>query len=169
MSVAKAITSAYIPLAGFIMSKRIHEAIQHAPTDAKFWHGYTNAGHPAACAVGLRNLQIIEEEHLVDNAAAMGRRLVDGLRSIEHPAIGEVRGLGLIAAIELVADRSTRERFDPPGAAGAKVVAEMRNRGVITRARLDSILLAPPLVITSDQVDRIIETVEGSIQATIGV
>ncbi len=169
MSVAKAITSAYVPLAGTIVSRRIHETIQAAPPDAKVWHGYANAGHPTACAVALRNLQIIEEEGLVEHAATMGQRLIDGLSSIEHPSIGEVRGLGLIAAVELVADRSTRGPFDASQQVGAKVMVEMRNRGVITRVRGDSILLAPPLVIRSEQVDRIIETVEGSIQAIVGV
>jgi adenosylmethionine-8-amino-7-oxononanoate aminotransferase len=169
MTVAKAITSAYVPLAAFIVSGRIHEAILSAPPDVKFMHGYTNAGHPTACAVALRNIQIIEEEGLVEHAAAMGERLLDGLSSLEHPNIGDVRGLGLLAAVELTADRSTRERFDPAQNVGARVLREMRRRGVITRVRGDIIVLAPPLVITSEQIDRIVDIVEGSIQEVVGV
>ncbi len=94
---AKAVTSAYIPLSGAIVSKDMHKAILEAPPDARFMHGYTNSAHPAACAVGLRNLQIFDDEGLVENAARMGERLQAGLRSLmEEDGVGEVRGLGLI-------------------------------------------------------------------------
>jgi len=170
MAVAKAITSAYVPLAGTIYSKRVHDAILHAPTDKKFMHGYTNAGHPTACAVALRNLQIIEEEQLVERAAEMGLRLLEGLRALgEHPNVGDVRGLGLIAGVELVADKSSRGPFDPADGVGSRMLREMRTRGVITRVKGDSILLAPPLVITEAQVDKIITVVEESILAVCGV
>ena len=170
MSVAKAITSAYIPLAAFVISERIHEAILAAPADAKFMHGYTNAGHPTACAVALRNLQIIEEEGLVANAEAMGDRLQRGLRSLlELAPVGEVRGLGLLAAVELTADREARTPFDPAENVGGQVLREMRQRGVISRAKGDSILLAPPLVTTPEQIDRIVEVVGDAIRAVCGV
>jgi clan AA aspartic protease len=170
MSVAKAITSAYVPLAGFIVSKQIHDAILAAPADAKFMHGYTNAGHPVACAVALRNLQIIEEEGLVARAAEMGERLLQGLRSLgEHPNVGDIRGLGLIAGVELVADKSTRAPFAAAQAVGPRMLKEMRKRGVITRVKGDSILLAPPLVITAGEIDQIVSAVAGSIEATFGV
>ena len=170
MSVAKAITSAYIPLAAFVISERIHEAILTAPADAKFMHGYTNAGHPTACAVALRNLQIIEEEGLVANAEAMGDRLQRGLRSLlELSPVGEVRGLGLLAAVELTADREARTPFDVAENVGGRVLREMRQRGVISRAKGDSILLAPPLVTRPEQIDRIIEVVGAAIKAACGV
>ncbi len=169
MTVAKAITSAYVPLAGFIVSDRIHQTILAAPPDTKFMHGYTNAGHPTACAVALRNLQIIEDERLVERAAALGERLLSGLGAIELPAVGDVRGLGLIAAVELVADKDARTPFDPTENVGGRVLREMRERGVIARAKGDNILFAPPLVTTEEQIDRIIDVVGGSIQAVIGV
>ena len=170
MSVAKAITSAYIPLAAFVISERIHEAILAAPADAKFMHGYTNAGHPTACAVALRNIQIIEEEGLVANAEAMGDRLQRGLRSLlELAPVGEVRGLGLLAAVELTADREARTPFDAAENVGGQVLREMRQRGVISRAKGDSILLAPPLVTTPEQIDRIVEVVGDAIRAVCGV
>lgn len=170
MCVAKAITSAYIPLAAFVISERIHEAMLAAPADAKFMHGYTNAGHPTACAVALRNLQIIEEEELVANAEAMGDRLQRGLRSLlELSPVGDVRGLGLLAAVELIADREARTPFDAGENFGGRVLREMRQRGVISRAKGDSILLAPPLVTTPEQIDRIVEVVGAAIKAAHGV
>ncbi|MDZ4277814.1 MAG: aspartate aminotransferase family protein [Dehalococcoidia bacterium] len=170
MTVAKAITSAYVPLAGFIVSDRIHQAIQSAPEDVKFMHGYTNAGHPTACAVALRNLQIMEDERLIERAAELGERLLAGLRKLAtHPHVGEVRGLGLIAAVELVADTSTREAFDPAQKVGPRMLREMRSRGVITRVKGDSVLLAPPFVTEPEQIDRILEALWGSIQAVVGV
>jgi len=170
MSVAKAITSAYVPLAGFIYSKRIHETIQQAPVDAKFMHGYTNAGHPTACAVALRNIQIIEDEGLIDRANELGEQLLRGLSGLAgHPHVGEVRGLGCIAGIELVADKKTRASFDPAEAVGPRLLREMRNRGVITRVKGESILFAPPFVTSTEQIDRIVEATGESIKAVVGV
>lgn len=168
MGFAKAVTSAYVPLAGFIVSKSIHDVILDAPRSQKFMHGYTNAGHPTACAVALRNLQIIEEEGLVQHAARMGDQLregLDGLADYEH--VGNVRGLGLMAAVELTADKTTRAPFDATDAVGPRVVMAMRERGVITRIKGDSILLAPPLVTTPEQVDRIVEVVGDSIEVVL--
>ena len=170
MTVAKAITSAYVPLAAFIMSGRIHEAFLEAPPGARFWHGYTNAGHPTACAVALRNLQIFEDEGLVKRAAPMGERLLRGLASLAPlPNVGDIRGLGLLAAVELVADTESRAPFDPKENIGARIIREMRERGVISRARGESILLAPPLVVEPEQVDRIVEALGDSIQVVVGV
>jgi adenosylmethionine-8-amino-7-oxononanoate aminotransferase len=170
MSVAKAITSGYVPLAGTIYSKRIHDAILRAPADRKFMHGYTNAGHPTACAVALRNLQIIEDKGLVQRAAEMGARLLEGLSALrEHPNVGDVRGLGLIAGVELVADKAARTPFDISQAVGPKMLKEMRSRGLLTRVKGDSVLFAPPLIVDAAQVDRIISIFEESLIAVAGV
>lgn len=166
MTVAKAVTSAYVPLAAFIVSDNMHQAIVSAPTEAKFMHGYTNAGHPTACAVALRNLRIIEEERLVEHAAAMGKRLLEGLDTLRAlPWVGNVRGLGLMGAVEVVEDKATKRPFEPSVKIGGKVMRQAQERGLITRAKGDSLLLAPPLVITPEQVDRIVEIVGESIQA----
>ncbi len=169
MTFAKAITSAYVPLSGFVVSQRIQDAIHAAPADAKFMIGCTNAGHPTACAVALRNLQIIEDERLVERADHMGRRLNDGLaRLTEMPNVGKVRGLGLMAAVEVVADKSSREPFAAAEAIGPKLVRAMRDRGVITRAKGESILFAPPLVITEAQIDTMINVTADAIDAVMG-
>lgn len=151
---AKAVTSAYVPLSGFIVSKSIHDAILTGPADAKFMIGCTNAAHPTACAVALRNLQIFDDEHLVERAEKMGRCLNEGMaRLLEMPNVGNVRGLGLMAAVEVVADKASRQPFAPSDGIGPKLVRAMRERGVITRAKGESILFAPPLIITKDQID----------------
>ncbi len=166
VSIAKAVTSAYVPLSATIISRQIHEAMTSAPLPERFMHAYTNSGHPTACAVALANLRIIEEEGLVENARRMGERLLNGLRSLEEmDIVGETRGLGLMAAVELVADKESRRAFEPSRAVGGRVLHEARERGLIARVKGDSYLVAPPLVITADQVDRIVDIVRESIRA----
>ena len=129
LTFAKAVTSAYVPLSGFIASKRVHDAILEAPADTKFMIGCTNSAHPTACAVALRNLQIFDDEGLVERAERMGERLNAGLAGLlEMPNVGNVRGLGLMAAVEVVADRATRRPFDAAQGVGLKIAKEMRAR-----------------------------------------
>ncbi len=157
---AKAVTSAYVPLSGVLFSERVHQALLSLPADLKFMHGYTNSAHPTACAVGLRNLDIMEREGLVQRAEAMGARLragLDTLRSEDH--VGDVRGLGLMCAVELVADKTTRAPFDPALGVGPRLFRMMRERGLLARVKGETILLAPPLVITEAEVDRIVDIV----------
>ncbi len=168
MTIAKAVTSAYVPLSAFIASGRVHRAILDAPADAKFMIGCTNFAHPTACAVALRNLQIFDDEKLVERAERMGKRLNDGLaRLVEMPNVGNVRGLGLMAAVEVVADTATRRPFEPRQGIGPKLAKAMRDRGVATRVKGESILFAPPLVITEDQIDRIVIVTAESIEAVV--
>jgi adenosylmethionine-8-amino-7-oxononanoate aminotransferase len=169
MTIAKAVTSAYVPLSAFIASERVHRAIAGAPPDTKFMIGCTNSAHPTACAVALRNLQIFEDEALVERAAVMGERLLGSLRALlEMPNVGNVRGLGLMAAVEVVADTTTRATFDPPGSVGARIVRAMRDRGVVTRAKGDSILFAPPLIVSEQQIDAIVNVTAESIETAVG-
>jgi adenosylmethionine-8-amino-7-oxononanoate aminotransferase len=166
---AKAVTSAYVPLAGFIVSQRVHQAILDAPVDTKFMLGCTNSAHPTACAVAIRNLQIIEDERLVERAEAMGRRLNDGLARLrEMPHVGEVRGLGLMAAVEVVQDRDSRAPYPPAMGIGGKLAQAMRDRGVVTRVKGESILFAPPLVVTEAQVDTMVNATAEAIDAVTG-
>ena len=170
MTIAKAVTSAYVPLSAFIASERVHRAILDAPADTKFMIGCTNAAHPTACAVALRNLQIFEDEHLVARAETMGRRLNDGLaRLLEMPNVGNVRGLGLMAAVEVVADKATRRPFAPADGIGPKLARAIRDRGVVTRVKGESILFAPPLVVTEEQIDTIVNVTAEAIDSVLGV
>jgi len=170
VSVAKAITSAYIPMGAFIVSEPIAEAMKNLPADAKFMHGYTNSAHPTAAAVGLRNLQIFEDENLVENAANMGARLSDGLRAAfeGHPHVTNIRSLGLMAGLSLVQDAENGTAFEAPGT-GAAVMAHMRDEGrVIPRIINDELLMAPPLVINAEEVDIMIGAAREAVRAVTG-
>jgi adenosylmethionine-8-amino-7-oxononanoate aminotransferase len=169
---AKGVTSAYLPLGGVMVSRQIHTEIREAPAAERFMHAATYSGHPACCAVGLANLDILEGEELVQRAAVLGRRLFDKLRLLRDlPGVGDVRGLGLMAGVELVTDKDAKT---PAIGLGGRVLAEARRRGLITRMRAgqageapigDVICLAPPLVISEPQVDRIAEILRESILA----
>jgi putrescine---pyruvate transaminase len=168
---AKGVTSGYLPLGGVIASKRVHDAIESAPADRKFMHAATYSGHPVCCAVGLRNVEIIESEGLVDRAAVMGRRLFAGLETLRDlPVVGEVRGLGMMCGVELVADRATKA---PATGLGGRVVRESIARGLLPRLRAgsleppigDTICLAPPLMTPVETLDRIPEILRAAITA----
>jgi adenosylmethionine-8-amino-7-oxononanoate aminotransferase len=164
---AKAVTSAYIPLSGAIVSREIHEGILASEGD-RFMHGFTNSAHPAACAVGLRNLQIFDDENLVENAASLGEHLHAGLRTLlDEDGVGDVRGLGFIAGVQIVEDKETMKPFSLELNVGPRLVAEAKERGLISRNLADNYLLAPPLVTTPDQVDQIVEILRESIRETV--
>jgi 4-aminobutyrate--pyruvate transaminase len=155
--VSKQITSSYQPLAAVLISDAIYQGVaDHSDRLGTFGHGFTGSGHPVATAVGLENLAIIEERNLVANAAKVGTHLQARLREFaDHPLVGDVRGVGLIAAVELVADKASKAKFDPPGKAGLYLSERAHEHGLIIRAIQDSIAFCPPLIITEAQVDEI--------------
>lgn len=168
LAFAKGITSGYLPLGGIMVSEPIRQAMLSVPYADRWMHAYTYSGHPTCCAVALRNLEILEKEGLVERAEKMGKRLLDGARSLlDLPAVGEVRGLGLMVAVELVADRATKAAFDPAKNVIGRVRKELEARGLFTRVVRDIILLAPPLVITEAQVDRIVQILREGIRAVL--
>ncbi len=171
LSIAKAITSGYIPMGAFIVSNEIATAISNTPSDARFMHAYTNSAHPTASAVGLRNLRIIEEEDLVLNAARMGERMGDGFQQAlgKHANVTNIRHLGLIAGLTLVKDAATGEAFAPADGIGGKVAKHMREEGgVITRFVGDNLVFAPPLIVSASEVDTIVEATANAIHAVTG-
>ncbi len=171
VSFAKGVTSAYLPLGGVIISRKVHQTMLGAPADQKFMHAATYSGHPACCAVGLRNVELIERENLVERAAVMGRRLLAGLESLRDlPNVGEVRGLGMMCAIELVEKKETKA---PAIGLGPRVAKEALTRGLIFRLRGggadpaigDCICIAPPLSTPTETLDRIVDILRASITA----
>jgi putrescine aminotransferase len=171
VSFAKGVTSGYLPLGGVIASKHVHDAIESAPADRKFMHAATYSGHPVCCAVGLRNVEIIESEGLVERAAVMGRRLLNGLEELRDlPVVGDVRGLGMMCGVELVTDRNTKA---PAIGLGARFVREALARGLLPRIRAgsadppigDTICLAPPLSTPTEVLDRIPEILRDALVA----
>jgi 4-aminobutyrate---pyruvate transaminase len=155
---SKQITSSYQPLAAVLISEALYQGIaDESQKIGTFGHGFTTGGHPVATAVALENLDIIEERGLVANAAKVGPYMQKALREFAtHPLVGEVRGEGLIAAVELVADKATKARFDPPGKVGGYFFNKGHEHGVIVRAIGDSICFCPPLIITEAQIDEMI-------------
>lgn len=154
MVLSKQITSSYQPLAAVLLSEKVHSVISRYSGElGVFGHGYTASGHPVATAVALENIRLIEERGLVENAANVGAVLQASLQELaSHPLVGEVRGTGLIAAVELVADKASRRHFEPVGKAGAAVFERAHERGLIVRGIQDSIAFCPPLIITEEQV-----------------
>ncbi len=153
MTFAKAATSGYLPLSGVIVHDEIAGALMAHEDD--FHHGYTFSGHPVACAVALKNLEIMEEERLVPRVKEFaGPALAKMLgRFKDHPLVGEVRSIGLLGAIELVADKRTRRRFDNLGRVGLICRDHFFREGFIMRAVFDTMVMAPPLIWTKDQFD----------------
>ncbi len=169
---AKGVTSAYLPLGGVIVSRALHQAIADAPPEMRFMHAATYSGHPTCCAVGLANLDILAREGLVARVADLGPEFLSNLRSLEElPAVGEVRGLGLLAGVELVREKRTKE---PALGLGVKVLREARSRGLVTRMRAgsagpdpigDTLCLAPPFVSTSAQLRQLTNILADAIRA----
>jgi len=138
-----------------LINEKIDDVIStHSGKLGVFGHGYTASGHPVAAALASENIRIIEEDGLVENAAKVGKVLQAKLREFQnHPLVGEVRGLGLIAAVELVADKTTRAKFDPAGSVGTKMAQRCHENGLIVRNIQDTIAFCPPLIITEEQVN----------------
>jgi 4-aminobutyrate---pyruvate transaminase len=157
--VAKALSSSYLPISAVLMSDAIYQGI--ADNSAKigtFGHGYTYSGHPVSAAVALETLKIYEEQDIVGHVRTVGPRLQEGLRRFaDNPLVGEVRGAGLIAAVELVADRDERTVFDPPGKVGAYLAARAQAHGLIVRNLVDTVAFCPPLIITEAQIEAMVE------------
>ncbi len=172
MTFAKGITSGYLPLGGALVSKTIHHVIIDAPPELRFMHASTYSGHPTCCAVGLATMDIMEREELVPRVRALSEPFQADLRRLEElPNVGEVRGIGLLGAVELVRDKRSK---DPALGLGAKVLKAARERGLLTRMRGgsgdptpigDTICLAPPYVSTPEQLRQIVHILGESIQA----
>jgi 4-aminobutyrate---pyruvate transaminase len=158
MVVSKQLTSSYQPLAAILISDQVYQGV--ADNSAKygsFGHGFTTGGHPVATAVALENLKIIEERDLVGNVRRVGPRLQEGLRKFaDHPIVGEVRGVGLIAAVELVKDKKTKKSFDPPGSANGYLFNRAIEHGLMVRNSGEAISFCPPMIIEPAQIDEIL-------------
>jgi len=166
ITTAKALTSGYIPLSALLVGDRVAKVLINET--GEFYHGFTYSGHPVACAVALANLDIIEREGLVDRAASMGRVLRERLRAAlgEHPIVGEIRGVGLIGAIELVADKRTRRFFQNRGRTGMICRDYCFENELIMRAVRDTMVFSPPLTISHEEIDLLVARAARAIDQT---
>lgn len=163
-TMAKGITSGYVPLGAVGVRPSIYEVIS-AP-DRTFMHGFTYSGHPVACAVALANLELLKREGVTENARARGEELVSKLKSLEAlPHVGETRGKGLMAFIEVVEDKTSKKPFDPSFGLAYRLQKATRERGVIVRCQDSGIAIAPPLVIRQEEVDELVNALGEALEA----
>lgn len=167
MTLAKGLTSAYLPLSASMVSRDIWNVLKESPTP--FGHGYTYSAHPVSAAAALANLDIFERENLVDRAASTGKFLQQRLRQelLEHPLVGEIRGVGMVAGIELVADKPTKSSFDPKQAVQVMVYKEMMRRGVLVRPIPNTVAVSPPLIFTEEETETLVGSLKESLDATL--
>jgi 4-aminobutyrate---pyruvate transaminase len=170
VSVAKALSSAYLPIAAVLVPERMYQAmVAESAKIGAFGHGFTYSGHPVAAAVALKTLEIYAREGIVEKVATMAPRFQQWLRRLgEHPLVGEARGIGLVGGVELVADKCTKRSFEPKQRVGARCVAFAQAEGLILRTLAgDTLSLCPPLVISPPQIDELFERLTRALDRTL--
>ncbi|MCU9840218.1 aspartate aminotransferase family protein [Ruegeria sp. WL0004] len=173
ITIAKGLTSAYAPLSGSIVSDRVWKVLEQGTDEnGPIGHGWTYSAHPIGTAAGVANLKLIDDLGLVEKAGRMGQALKKGLTQAlaEHPNVGDVRGEGLMCAVEFVENRAARRMFDPQRKVGPAIAARMSELGVIARAmpQGDIIGYAPPFCITQDEVDTVVAATADAVKAVLG-
>jgi 4-aminobutyrate--pyruvate transaminase len=172
ISVAKALSSGYLPIAAVLVPERMYQAFLDASRKlGSFGHGFTYTGHPVAAAVAQRTLEIYARERMTEKVAAKAPHFQSRLRALaDHPLVGETRGLGLIGALELVADKASRQVFPPTAGIGAHVLRFAEQEGLIVRAvGGDNITLCPPLIISEAEIDELFDRLTRALDKTLDV
>jgi len=165
MTIAKGLTSGYIPMGGLIVRDEVVEVLNEG---GDFNHGFTYSGHPVAAAVGLENIRILRDEKIVERVKTeTAPYLQKRLRELnDHPLVGEVRGVGLLGAIELVQDKATRKRYEGKGV-GMICRQFCFDNGLIMRAVGDTMIIAPPLVISPAEIDELVTKARKCLDLTL--
>ncbi len=172
ITIAKGVTSAYFPLSGVLVSEPVWRTLCEGEGKfGPFGHGYTYSAHPIGAAVGLANLDIMEKENLVEAAAIKGKHLHEQLQAAfaDHPLTGEIRGFGLVGAVEFVEKKDPPKAFDPALKVGIRVAQKSLENGVITRPlpAADSVSFSPPLTITTSEIDTLVAGVRDGADAVL--
>jgi 4-aminobutyrate--pyruvate transaminase len=157
MTVAKALSSAYLPISATVISEKIAEAITaHSGKLGNFAHGFTYAGHPVSAAVAVETLKIYAERDILSQVRTVGPHLQERLQALSaHPLVGEARGVGLIGAVHIVADKASRAALPPTAGIGPLIQQSAMDRGVLLRAGPDAVYVCPPLIITTAEIDEL--------------
>ncbi|MGU3536979.1 aminotransferase [Methylobacterium sp. A54F] len=169
LSFAKALTSGYLPLGGVSIDEPLYRAMVAESTKlGTFGHGTTYSGHPVACALALKTLEIYRRDRIVEGVAGKAPHFQAKLAALaEHPLVGEARGIGLIGGLEIVADKATKRQFDPKAGVAARCVAHAQAEGLIVRFLAgDRIAVCPPLVIQPDEIDTLFERLTRALDST---
>jgi 4-aminobutyrate--pyruvate transaminase len=169
ISCAKQLSSAYLPIAACLISEPIYEAIRdQSGTIGTFGHGFTYGGHPVSAAVALRTLQIYDERNIYAHVANISPHFQARLRRLnDHPLVGEARGVGLIGAVELVENKTTRKNFDPAKMVGATCAAFAQEEGLIQRSLAgDALAFCPPMIITESEINEMFDRFERALART---
>ena len=171
LTCAKALSSGYLPIGAVMLSADIYAALaKQSEKIGIFSHGFTYSGHPVTSAVALETLKIYDDMDLLSRVRRVAPRMQAGLHRFEaHPLVGEARGIGLIGAIELVADKATKAPFDPKAGVGEFLAKRAHHHGVILRAMGDSIGFCPPLIINEDQIDLMFERFARALEDTLAM
>ena len=165
LSFAKAITSGYAQLGGIQISDEIRETMETAADTEAYMHGFTYSGHAMACAVGLKNLEIMERDEYPKRARELGKRLFDGFQTLrEFPFVGDVRGLGLVFGVEIVSDRDAKTA-DP--AMAMKIFKAAQERGLRSRPLGNTLAFSPPLSINEEEVDEIVKRLGAAMDGVV--
>jgi 4-aminobutyrate---pyruvate transaminase len=168
ISVAKALTGAYFPLGAITIEEDLYQAmVSQSEKIGVFGHGYTYTAHPVGCAVALKAIEIYERENIVGHVRDVAKVFEARLQKLaDHPLVGEVRSMGLMGAIEMVADKTTKRSFDAKKLVGATTVNTLQDNGLITRALGDAIALCPPLIINQHQVHEMFDIITKALDHT---
>jgi 4-aminobutyrate--pyruvate transaminase len=170
VSIAKALSSGYAPIAAVLVPERMYEALLiESRKIGTFGHGFTYSGHPVAAAVALKTLEIYARDRVIEQAAAKAPQFQARLRRLgEHPLVGEARGIGLIGGVELVADKRTKRPFEPTYAVGARCVRFAEENGLIVRSIAgDVVSICPPLIITRQEIDELFDRLTLALDQTL--
>lgn len=169
MTLAKGLSAAYVPISATLVSDAIHAVlVEQSQKHGVFWHGFTYSGHPVAAAVAVEALRIYEERDIVGHVRKVGPRLQAGLHALTaRPHVGEIRGMGLMGAVQLVADKHGR-RLYRTNAAGQAVLQYAENRGLIVRAIDNALVIAPPLTITAEEIDELLAALGAALDDASG-
>ena len=168
ISMAKAITSAYFPMSAITIEEDLYQAmVEESKKIGTFGHGFTYTAHPVGCAVALKTIEIYQRDRIVEHVRKVAPVFLNRLHKLaDHPLVGEARGVGLLGAVELVADKASKRAFDPKRAVGPTCVNFLQELGVINRAMGDSVALCPPLIITTDEIHEMFDIVEAALDKT---
>ena len=170
ITVAKALTSAYVPMAALTVPETAYQAmLDESRKIGTFGHGFTYSGHPVAAAVALKALDIYARERVAEQAARKAQQFQGRLAALgKHPLVGEARGIGLVGGVELVADKKTKRSFEPKAGVGARTVRYAEEEGLIVRFLLgDVISICPPLIIAPAEIDELFDRLERALDRTL--